>query len=97
MKNRKRYSREFKIEAVRLVEQSDEPLAVIAKELGIKRNLLYQWRQALSSKGDASFPGSGRQRGREEENARLKRELAKIKEERDILKKAATYFAKELK
>lgn len=97
MKKRRRYSREFKLEAVRLVDLSEDPVADIAKELGLKPSLLYQWRQMYSTKGDASFPGSGRQRGIEEENTRLKRELAKIKEERDILKKAATYFAKELK
>jgi transposase len=97
MKKRRRYTREFKLEAVRLVDHSEDRIADIAQELGIKPSLLYQWRNLYSTKGEASFPGSGRQRGIEEENTRLKRELDKVKEERDILKKAATYFAKELK
>ena len=96
MSQRKRYSREFKLEAVRLLEQSDKPIAELARELGIRRNLLYKWRDTLSEKGEASFPGAGRKRDFEEENARLRRELELVKEERDILKKAAAYFAREL-
>lgn len=96
MNQRKRYTREFKLEAVRLLEQSDKPIAELARELGIRRNLLYKWRDTLSAKGEASFPGAGRKRDFEEENARLRRELERVKEERDILKKAAAYFAREL-
>ncbi len=97
MTKRKRYTREFKLEAVRLLEESDEPATEISRRLGIRRNLLYKWRDTLRKKGEASFPGSGRKRGYEEDYERLKRELARVKEERDILKKAAAYFAKELK
>lgn len=96
MSQRKRYSREFKLEAVRLLEQADKPVAELARELGIRRNLLYKWRDTLVEKGEASFPGAGRKRDFEQENARLRRELERVKEERDILKKAAAYFAKEL-
>jgi transposase len=96
MSERKRYSREFKLEAVRLLKQSDQPVTEIARELGIRRNLLYKWRDTLSEKGEASFPGSGRKRDFERENAELRRELERVKEERDILKKAAAYFAKDL-
>ena len=96
MNQRKHYSREFKLEAVRLLEQSDKPATELARELGIRRNLLYKWRDTLSEKGDASFPGVGRKRDFEEENARLRRELERVKEERDILKKAAAYFARDL-
>ena len=96
MSQRKHYSREFKLEAVRLLEQTDKPIAELARELGIRRNLLYKWRDTLTQKGEASFPGGGRKRDFEQENARLRRELERVKEERDILKKAAAYFAREL-
>jgi len=97
MSQRQRFTREFKLEAIRLLEQSDRPIAELARELGIRRNQLYKWQQALSSKGEAAFPGAGRKRDYEEENARLRAELERVKEERDILKKAAAYFARELK
>jgi transposase len=97
MSQRQRFTREFKLEAVRLLEQSDKPIAELARELGIRRNLLYKWQESLSSKGEAAFPGAGRKRDYEEENARLRQELERVKEERDILKKAAAYFARELK
>jgi transposase-like protein len=96
MKDRKSYTREFKLEAVRLLNESDQPITDIARQLGVRRNLLYKWRETLTEKGEASFSGSGRKRDYEQENIRLKRELALVKEERDILKKAAVYFAKEL-
>ena len=96
MKDRKKYTREFKLEAIRLLEKADRPVTDIARQLGVRRSLLYSWRETLTEKGEASFPGSGRKRDYEQENIRLKRELALVKEERDILKKAAVYFAKEL-
>ena len=96
MNKRKHYSREFKLEAVRLLQQGDQPATAIARQLGIRRSSLYQWRDALMNKGEASFPGSGRKRDYELENARLRRELEQVKEERDILKKAAAYFAREV-
>lgn len=96
MQKRKTFSREFKLEAVRLLEQGDKSAAELARELGIKRNQLYKWKEQLSEKGEAAFPGHGRAVGdKEAEIARLKRELERVTEERDILKKAATYFAKE--
>lgn len=99
MKERKQYSREFKTEAVRLLCLKEKPSAQLAMELGVKRTLLYRWRDQMNTKGEAAFnrrtgPKPGNQ---EEENTRLRRELAQVKEERDILKKAAAYFAKELR
>jgi transposase-like protein len=61
------------------------------------RNQLYKWKEQLSQRGVRAFPGSGRGSGGNDELARLRKELEKVKEERDILKKAAAYFAKELK
>ena len=95
---RQRYNREFKLEAVRLLELGQKPAAQLALELGIRRNLLYKWQRDLRGKGAAAFRGQGRKpRDRQSEVARLRSELKKVSEERDILKKAAAYFAKELK
>ena len=95
MPKRKRFTKEFKLEALRLMKESGKPAAEIARELGIRRNQLYKWQEALSDHGEDAFPGHGRRPARDEEIARLRRELVRVKEERDILKKAAQYFAKE--
>lgn len=95
MRPRKHFTREFKREAVRLLEQGQRPAAAIARELGIPRNRLYKWQAQLAKDGATAFPGSGQRAGPAEELARLKRELARVTEERDILKKAAAYFARE--
>ena len=91
----KTFTKAFKEEAVRLLEQSGRPAAEIARELAIRRNQLYKWQQRIRAKGDEVFPGRGRQGRQDEEVRRLRRELERVKEERDILKKAAAYFAKE--
>lgn len=96
MQKRKTYTREFKLEAVRLLERGDRPAADIARELGINRNQLYKWQEQLKTQGEAAFPGHGRPANdKDAEIARLKKELERVQEERDILKKAAQYFAKE--
>jgi transposase-like protein len=95
MQKRKRYTKEFKLEALRLMEGSGKPASEVARELGIRRNQLYKWQEKLSAHGNEAFPGSGRRPAKEDEVSRLKRELARVKEERDILKKAAQYFARE--
>lgn len=94
MGQRQRFTKEFKLEAVQLLKQSGRPAAEIARELGIPRNRLYKWAADLEAHG--VFPGSGRQTNAAAELTRLKRELARVTEERDILKKAAAYFAKDL-
>ena len=94
MGQRQRFTKEFKLEAVRLLKQAGRPAAELARELGIPRNRLYKWAAQLETHG--TFPGSGRQATAADELTRLKRELARVTEERDILKKAAAYFAKEL-
>ncbi len=91
MEKRQRFTKEFKVDAVQLWKSSGRPAAAVARELGLRRNHLYKW-QAELDKGEAAFPGSGRRA--DDEMARLKRELARVTEERDILKKAAMYFAK---
>lgn len=102
-RERQRYSKEFKLAAVKLLQSGTKPGTLIAMELGIQRNLLYKWAEALKRHGgdtETVFQGPGRNKlGKHHdplkvENARLKRELARVTEERDILKKAEAYFAK---
>lgn len=98
MKKRGRYPKEFKIEAVRLLNLGAKPASELAMELGVKRSLLYRWRDNIEERGELAFSGSGRRKNEEiSEVARLKKENACLREERDILKKAAAYFAKDLK
>jgi transposase len=100
MKRRQVFSREFKLEAIRLLEEGKKPAADIARELGIRRNQLYKWKEQRDKQGVAVFPGPGRRaiRGSDSgEIARLRSEVAKVKEENEILKKAAAFFARELK
>ena len=97
MRIRQTFTGEFKREAVRLLLQGDKPASEIALDLGVRRNQLYKWRDELEQKGDDAFKGQpGRKpKDQESELTRLRRELAQVKEERDILKKAAQFFAKE--
>jgi transposase len=97
-RQRERHNREFKLEAVRLLELGQKPATQLALELGVRRNQLYKWQKELGAKGEGAFPGAGRKtHDQRSEVERLKAELQKVTEERDILKKAAAYFAKELK
>ena len=93
-----RYTKEFKIEAIRLINEGKKPLAEIARELGVKRTLLYRWRDQFKTGRERAFRGPGRPKSDEmSELSRLRQENKDLKEERDILKKAAAYFAKGLK
>lgn len=91
-RKRARFAKEFKLEA------GQKPATQIALELGIRRNQLHKWQAQLRSKGEAgAFRGPGAKPLAEySEVERLRRELKRVSEERDILKKAAAYFAKEL-
>jgi len=92
---RRKYSQEYKQDAVLLVKQSGSPVAEVARSLGINDNVLRRWVKEYSEPGKKAFPGQGNTR--DEEVARLKKELAQVKKERDFLKEAAAYFAKESK
>jgi transposase len=105
-RQRQRYSKDFKLAAVQLLQSGTKPGTLIAMELGIQRNLLYKWAETLKQHGgntETAFQGPGRNKlGKHHdplkaENSRLKRELARVTEERDILKKAEAYFAKRRK
>jgi transposase len=96
MAKRTTYSKEFKVEAVRLLERGDKPPADLARELGVPRNKLYQWREQLKGKSvEDAFPGQGRRNADSAALAALRRENAQLKEELAFLKKAAKFFAKE--
>jgi transposase-like protein len=97
MTKRKGFTAEFKREAVRLLETSQKQPSDLARELGVRRNQLYKWKDQLSRRGEQAFPGHGRRKASRDEVTRLRQELEQVKQERDILKKAAAYFAKELK
>ncbi len=88
-KVQKVYTREFKEEAVRPVQTSGKSIAQVARELGISDTSIHQWRKELTQHGKEAFPGSGHQSPLEEENRRLKRELERVQQERDILKKSS--------
>lgn len=94
-KVQKTYTREFKEEAVRLVQTSGKPITQVARELGISDSSIHQWRKELVQRGTEAFPGSGHQTSLEEENHRLKRELERVQQERDILKKVVSIFSRE--
>jgi transposase-like protein len=93
----RRYTKEFKLEAIRLADEADKPVTDVARELGIRVNQIYKWKRQLETKQADAFPGHGKQLGEAAELTRLKREIARLKEENEILKKAATYFAREAK
>ncbi len=92
-KSRRKHSREFKLEAVKQVVEHDRSIAEVADGLGINRSLLTRWKSQFEAEGAVAFPGHGRQTEAEAEIKRLKRELSIAQQERDILKKAAAYFA----
>ena len=100
MRKRQVFSREFKLEAIRLLEEGKKAGADVARELGIRRNQLYKWKEQRDKQGETVFPGSGKRTNKgsgSDEISRLKSEMARVKEENEILKKAAAFFARELK
>ena len=92
-KKRKQYTREFKLEALKLWETSGKSAAQIEQDLGLTKGRLYRWKKDLKQGGDDAFPGHGRQIGLEEEVRRLRHELEITRQERDILKEAVGIFA----
>jgi transposase len=94
---RQKHSKEFKEQAVRLSHVSDKSVAQVATELGIHPKMLYRWRRetAAAKDGRRAFPGHGR--SRDEELTELRKQLRQAEMERDILKKAVTYFAQHSK
>ena len=96
---RRQFTREFKLEAVRLATLGEKPVAQVARELGILPHLLRNWRRQVEGRAGQPetdvFPGNGQLPSQEEELRRLRREVETLRQERDFLKKTAAYFAKE--
>jgi transposase len=95
MGTRRQFSREFKLEAVRLVKERGVAVVQAARDLDVHENVLRKWMRELASDPQQAFPGKGVMKPEQAEIERLRKEVAKLKMERDILKKAAAYFAKE--
>ena len=94
-KRYKRYSPEFKREALKRASEEGVTDVIVCEELGISARQMRRWRDEFRLLGDEAFPGQGH--SRDEELTKLKRELSKVKQERDFLKDAVVYFAKESK
>ena len=92
-RSRRKHSREFKLEAVKQVVEQGRSVSEVADSLGVNRNMLSAWKRQLLAEGAMAFPGHGKQSEAEEEIRRLRRELSIARQEREILKKAAAYFA----
>jgi transposase len=96
---RRQFTREFKLEAVRLVADGKQSIAEVSLRLGIRPDMLRAWKRQVEGRPRGSeknvFPGHGKGTGQEQELKRLRREVERLEQERDFLKKAAAYFAKE--
>lgn len=92
---RRKFSREFKLEALRLVKERGVSVAQTARDLDLHENVLRKWVRELGADPQHAFPGHGQMKPEQLEIDRLRKEVAKLKAERDILKKAAAYFAKD--
>ncbi len=90
---RRTYTREFKVEAVRLVTEDGCSIREAAESLGVSTNAVRTWRKQLENEADNAFPGKGRISSRDEQLRRLQKENRRLRMERDILKKATAFFA----
>ncbi len=95
MEKRRQFSREFKLEAVKLVKNRGVSVAQASRDLDVHENVLRKWVRELAADPQQAFPGQGVMKPEQAEIERLKKENAKLKMERDLLKKAAAYFARE--
>lgn len=93
-KTRRKFNQEFKLEAVQLSRQPGMTAAKVAADLGVPVGSLHRWRKELAESGGGAFRGNGRRTAEQEELARLRRENAELRMEREILKKATAWFAK---
>jgi transposase len=93
---RRKFSREFKLEAVKLVKDRGVTSAQASRDLGVHANVLRKWVRELATDPVQAFPGHGQMKPEQLEIDRLRKEVVRLKAERDILKKAAAYFAREV-
>jgi len=97
MKKSRKYDREFKLNAVKLYRESGKTLEEVSSNLGIPKTTLYTWVEEFKAHGEDSFPGSGSLKPCNEEMYKLKKQLADVTMERNILKKAVAIFSKQKK
>jgi len=91
---RRRFDKQFKLDALRMIQESDRSVASIARDLGVHPNVLYKWRDRFLDDPNQAFPGKGKLKPEDEELRKLRREVENLKEERDILKKALAVFSR---
>jgi transposase len=94
VQKRRSYSREFKLEAVSMVTEGGVGMAQAARDLGISENSLWRWKKEFEDDPDHAFPGKGHLKPQDDELARLRRENRRLRQERDILKKAVGIFSR---
>lgn len=96
-KERRKYSREFKLEAIRVFENGERTISEVERELGITQGLLWKWKADLEKhpKKEEAFPGNGKMTDTEARIRQLEREIAVLKEDKDILKKVLTMYSKD--
>jgi len=92
---RRQFSREFKLEAVRLVKERGVSVAQASRDLEVHENVLRKWMREAAADPQQAFPGQGVMKPEQAELDRLRKENTKLRMERDLLKKAAVYFARE--
>lgn len=92
-RDRRSFTSEFKREAVHLVTQEGHSLSAVARDLDLDPKMLRRWRQEVEQEGAGAFPGKGHQSPEEEEVRRLRREVERLRMEREILKKALVIFS----
>lgn len=90
---RRTYTPEFKSEAVKMISERGHRISQVARDLDLDPKLIRRWRAALEQEGDGAFPGRGRLKPEDEEMRRLRREVERLREEREILKKALAIFS----
>lgn len=91
---RRQFDAQFKLDALRLIEEGNRKISDIARDLGIRPELLYRWKSEHSADPEQAFPGQGHLKPEQERLRQLEQELARVKQERDILKKALAYFSR---
>jgi transposase len=93
-KKRRTYTREFKLDAIQLAETSDKSIAEVERDLGLSVGQIHHWRRQLADEGEDAFPGQGHLKPQDEIIRQLQRENEVLRQEREILKKAISVFAR---
>lgn len=91
---RRKFDAQFKYDALRMIQESNRRITDIARELGIRPELLYRWKNEQAADPENAFPGKGNMKPEQDQVRRLEQELAQTKQERDILKKALAFFSR---